>query len=178
MKRAHADAVEGDKYELRNNKVQRISWYKIKDLQVLADNNVWPNVLRLHLLQHWWKMWINGKVQLFRSSFNDGDVFMQRLHINPFNSAGLFGWWHEFLMQVTVKKQEAEISHMLTIQEGFYWSISRQDVHTWTSYHKGAQVIMHDGHGDNEYEQNGHYDQERDTGLLMICEDEFEGNYN
>jgi len=159
MKRTRTALAGIDKYELRNKKVQKILHYPIKDLTVLAENNVWPNVLRLHLLMHWWNMWKNGKVQLFRSSFNDGDIFMQRVHINPFNSAGLFGWWHEFLLQVTTEKAKAGVSHLLSIQEGIYWSISKEMPHTWTSYHKGKEVIMYDSHGDNEHD-NPHWSNE------------------
>lgn len=110
-----------DNYEFRNNKVKLAGPYKIRDLIILANNNIWPLILRFHLLNHLWWKWRHGQIQILTASFGfDGSLFFRKIHYNLKDDWGHLKGWYDFFTIVKQKKQEAGIKNGIYI-EIKYW---------------------------------------------------------
>lgn len=152
MKRSLSAGAPGTEYELRNNKVRRINYFKKECFSILAQHDVLTLIFQKICQVRWMNEWFDGKVLIMQSRFDDEDIFQREFVYTGGRVNVVFHTWHMYLRKITDLKAQANISRNLTIQSCTYWSKAREAVHTWDSYHQ-SNFILHDSiSSEDEYE--------------------------
>lgn len=167
MKRSleQSGGAPGSEYELRNNKVRRVNYFKKECFGLLAAHDVLTLIFQKMCQVRWMDEWFNGKILIMQSRFeydemfritdtrfDDEDVFQREFVYTGDRVNVVFHTWHMYLRKITDLKAQANISRNLTIQSCTYWSRARESVHTWDSYHQ-SNFVLHDSiSSEDEYE--------------------------
>lgn len=142
-------SLPADAFELRANKVKKVGIFRAWFMDGLFNHDVGNLILHKLLKIRLEKAWKDGKIQLFTSRFDDDSYFMVSMHLpkptwQSGGASGVFNFWHGFLKDVYLAKQKCEINHIMTIQSCYYWSLARDRVTHWESYHKGGFIVNKD----------------------------------
>jgi len=161
MKRTSSS--NGYDWELRNNKVQRKGIFTARFMNALGSSDVWKQIETFMNQISWSKAWKEGRLQIFSSEWDNGQVFLRKWNLSP-GSPCLFNSWWKFLIESKHQKKLLKSWCQLSISSSQYLNCMGE-IHKWESFHIGVKSQNSDSDVENTYggEQRNDSDASVDT---------------